>query len=308
MKLTIIVVLAMVALVAADGAFEGVWSSTRTGGGQLYICQEGSSQDPSSVISGMYGSVGYMEGTVSNFNVATGNWYDRLDSNCITGTFQITANGNQFAGTYTCGDESVQWIEERFTDTRPSQTECWTTSATSGSSLERQWANHEDRFYTSACVGGDVAGSNDTYTSSYFYPSDVQNCREMRGYSEGDCYLGGQLCTSTWYEGPYVFGQEIIRLLDDNTMQLRYFYGFTPDYALEEDFGEENYSQLDVEGRSNFPDDDDCTYNEGFKFDPTVPDQELANQNQCLIDNADSAATLAVSGVAIISVIAALVL
>jgi hypothetical protein len=287
---SVFVSLALLAVsVQAAGQFEGTWTSTISGGGSTFICQDGGATSPSSTLFGVYGEVGYFQGDVTNYNHAEGTWYNPIDPDCLSGGFQITAvdggSADIFSGSWWCNGDSGNlhpWSESKLASARPDQTQCWTTTATNGN-LENFWDN-QDGEQLSLCTG-DETSSNDTFFGSYYYPASWEG-GVIRGYQEGDCFLDGTVCVGQWFEGPYQFGIEITRALSPDTIMTFWWWGTEPNYspnAPRDNHGDVTYQRIPVDTTDDDDDDivdeKDCNENEDFQFDPTDPDLKINEQN-----------------------------
>ena len=244
-------------VVSVNGQWsDSSWTDTEFGG-ILYLCFDGNT------VEGAYSEFGLLQGTLSNSDVITGNFYDAGagEFSCVTGNFEleISNDGDSFSGFYTCedDDESYDWSETRVGGASSvSSTSCAILDSSS-SSIAGSFTNN----YGSYSFDVDVCVDDDEYNVSY-------NFDGVDGYETGRTFESGRVGSGIYQNEDGSYGASIYFILESG--DLGNFFWRGDDNGEIDTFGDYNnsvnhgYDIIEANGDAS---NSDCAENDYLEID-----------------------------------------
>jgi len=259
----LVVLCGLLVLASAQNPFIGTWTSSYGGAGEwnrFYFCEvDGSTQ-------GVYSEVGFVYGTVeknsSGIWVFSGEWWeagkygyqDAPDQsphpNYGPIILSMSADNQSWSGIYAYNgegwDPEFVWpVNTLINGSSPDVNDCWASSALNGT-VDGSWV-------PSVCAdcSWDLCESGNSISGSYDFT-------DYSGFTFGNCFLNGTLCTLNWYETSGYSGIYIVRLLSDLSFIASYWSGSITDFEWNDDPPIEQHS-IDTYSRPALNSGNNCT-------------------------------------------------
>jgi len=199
------------------GSFEGTYSSPFGLG--MYICQNGNS------VHGYSDESFIFRGTVDQFDVFTGNFYQAGSGPCSTGTIELDLTSWGVEGFYICQNGKVNTMSSvRQSGFRPTAHQCATLWSDDDTDLEGRFQNN-DRLFLDLCFRDpdDDGGDDDDETVQLSYQVNVDG-DIVDVFASGFWYSNGKIFVGTYYQD-FVAGPILMYLSQDGDVQYSWWTG-----------------------------------------------------------------------------------
>jgi len=199
------------------GSFEGTYSSPFGLG--MYICQNGNQ------VHGYSDESFIFRGTVDQFDVLTGNYYQAGTGPCATGTFELDLTTWGVEGFYICSNGKVNTMSSvRQSGFRPNAHQCATLWSDDDIDLEGRFQTDDRRFLDLCFRDPDDDGGDDD-------DETVQASFELEGnddssdvFASGFWYESGKIFIGTYYR-EFVGGPIMMFLNNDGDVSYTWWTG-----------------------------------------------------------------------------------